>query len=103
MATVTEYHVTVYGNPTGFQNARADITLLGEDGTLGILRFHDEKMVFPDDSENAAGAFMHLPTSMLPTVIDLLRWEKPVFFQFQGGHGTFSTGTEPVGEEESSK
>jgi len=99
-AVVEKYHVAFYGNPKGFQNARADIVLIGEERTLGVMRFHDEGMTFPEDTESEGVVFMHLPTSLLGTVLETLRFEKPIYFQYATGRSMLTTSFEPVGEEE---
>jgi hypothetical protein len=102
MATeVKKYHVLFYGGPDGYQTNRAQIQLSKADGkTAAWLRFNDPGMTFEDDYESNGIIRMHLPSTMLENVIDILRNEKPVYIYFAQGRGFLATSKEPIGEEE---
>ena len=101
MAIATQYHVLFYGTDDGYSDNRAQIALYSGSSVLGYIRFHDEGMPFPADSESGGLITMHLPSSMFENVIGVLRHEKPINFYFVSGHAFLGTSTEPVGEEES--
>jgi hypothetical protein len=100
MANVTQYHVLFYGTSDGYQNNRAQITVYDGSTVLGYIRFHDDGMLFPNDSQSGGLITMHLPSAMFENVIDVLRNEKPVNYYFASGHAFLGTSTEPVGEAE---
>lgn len=102
MATVSSYHVLVYGGPDGYQTNRAQIQLSDAAGkALAWLRFNDPGMTFEADYVDNGIIRMHLPSTMFQSVLDVLRNEKPVQVYFAQGRGFFGTaGQEPVGEGE---
>ncbi len=102
MAEVTKYHVLVYGGPDGYQTNRSQIALYGANGaTIAYVRFNDPGMAFESDANSGGVITMHLPSTMFPSVIDLLRIEKPVQIYFAQNRGFLGTGaTEAVGEGE---
>jgi len=102
MATVTQYHVLFYGTDDGYNDSRAQISLFSSgSAVLGYVRFHDDGMPFPADSQSPTGQIiMHLPSAMFENVIDVLRNEKPINYYFVSGHAFLGTSTEPVGEAE---
>lgn len=102
MAEVVSYHILTYGGPDGYQGHRAQIALYGTSGsTLAYVRFIDPGMSFEADSEADGVIHMHLPLAMLPSVVDLLRNEKPIHVYFGQWRGFLGTQTaEPVGEGE---
>jgi hypothetical protein len=82
---------------------RATVWLKGVGGDpLGRIQFYD------DDAHGGAGDFvdrgshpvLHLPSSRLADVLDMLRNEKPVFVGFFQDRGVLSTEEEPIGEAE---
>jgi hypothetical protein len=98
---IREYHILFYGSPEGYQTNRAQIALYGPTGSVaGYIRFNDPGMLFESDSQAGELIFMHLPSAMLQSVIDVLRNEKPVYLYFAQGRGFLSTSKEPVGEGE---
>jgi hypothetical protein len=102
MAEVVSYHILTYGGPDGYQGHRAQIALYGTAGTtLAYVRFIDPGTVFEPDTETAGVIKMHLPSAMFPSVVDLLRNEKPIHIYFAQWRGFLGTQTaEPVGEGE---
>ena len=101
MASVTKYHVLFYGSPDGYGNNRAQIALYGSSGVLGYVRFHDDGMPFPNDTNSGGRITMHLPSAMFQNVIDVLRNESPINYYFASNHAFLGTGsTEAVGEGE---
>lgn len=103
MASVTRYHILVYGSEQGYQTNRAQIALYGSNNrVVAYLRFNDPGMAFESDSNSGGIIRMHLPSSMFQSVLDILRNEKPIQVYFAQGRGFFGTAsTEPVGEGES--
>jgi hypothetical protein len=77
---------------------------LYEGGTYrGYLYFFpDGTPLAPPVFDSAAGRiFIHLNLSQLSGVLDLLRYEKPVYVYYYGPtNAALRTGVEPVGEEE---
>lgn len=101
MPAVKSYSVLFYGSPTGYQTNRAQIQLSGSDGkTLAWVRFNDPGQAFENDYVSGGIIRMHLPSSMLGSVIDVLRNEKPINVYFAANRGFLGTSKEPVGEEE---
>jgi hypothetical protein len=101
MATVTQYHVFFYGTDDGYNGSRAQITLFSNPTTvLGYVRFHDEAVPFPADSDSGGLITMHLPSAMFENVIDVLRNEEPIEYYFVAGHAFLGTTVEPIGEAE---
>jgi hypothetical protein len=107
MPEVKTYDVRVWGGPNGYSNeGRTRIQLKDATFTLGWIYFYDEGTPIPNDSKVVNQQYqreqirMYLPLSMLESVIDLLRNESPIFFQFTFNHGMLSTGSERIGEGE---
>ena len=100
MANVTQYDVLFYGSTAGYADCRAQIEVLNGTTVLGWIRFHDEGMPFPNDSQSSGKIIMHLPSAMFENVIDVLRNEKPINYYFVSNHAFLGTSTEPVGEGE---
>jgi hypothetical protein len=98
---IKDYHIIFYGSPSGYQTNRAQIALYGNDGkTAAYVRFNDPGMLFENDSQSGGIIYMHLPSAMFQSVLDVLRNEKPVFIYFAQGRGFLTTSKEPVGEGE---
>ena len=101
MATVTQYHVLFYGTDDGYHGIRAQIALFSDPTTvLGYVRFIDQGLPFPADSESGGLITMHLPSTMFENVIEVLRTEEPIEYYFGAGHALLGTSIEPVGEAE---
>jgi hypothetical protein len=101
MAVVASYSLLVYGSPTGYQTNRAQIALHDAGGqSLAWVRFNDPGMFFEDDYESDGIIRMHLPSTMLASVLDVLRNEEPVHVYFAAGRAFLGTASEPIGEEE---
>lgn len=101
MAEVTSYSILFYGSPDGYGGNRAQIELQSGPTTLGWVRFHDTGMAFPNDSTTGDFIIMHLPSSMLESVLMMLQNEKPITYRFASSRAFLGTGTvEAVGEEE---
>jgi hypothetical protein len=100
---VASYSLLFYGSPSGYQTNRAQIELHdASDNTVAWVRFNDPGMFFEDDYESDGIIRMHLPSSMLRNVLDVLRNESPIYVTFSAGAGRALLGTtsEPIGEEE---
>jgi hypothetical protein len=103
MPEVASYSLLFYGSPTGYQTNRAQIQLSdASNKTLAWIRFNDPGMFFENDYESAEIIRMHLPSAMLPSVLDVLRNEKPIHIYFAAGKALLGTSREPIGEEETS-
>jgi hypothetical protein len=102
LTQVTNYHVLVYGSPTGYQTNRSQITLYNGNDVVAYVRFNDPGMKFEDDYVKDDIIRMHLPSSMFQSVLDVLRNEKPMNIYFVADRAFLGTGKEPVGEEEKS-
>jgi hypothetical protein len=101
MAQVASYNLLFYGSPTGYQTNRAQIELSDANGqTLAWVRFNDPGMFFEADYESGGIIRMHLPSSMFPNVLDVLRNEQPVHVYFSSGRGFLGSSSEPIGEGE---
>lgn len=101
MAQVSSYSVLFYGSPSGYQTNRAQVQLSDSTGkTLAWVRFNDPGMFFEDDYESEGIIRMHLPSGMLPSVVDVLRNEDPITVYFASGRAFLGTSKEPVGEGE---
>lgn len=98
---IKDYHIIFYGSPSGYQTNRAQIALYGSNGkTAAFVRFNDPGMLFENDSQTGGIIYMHLPSAMFQSVLDVLRNEKPIFIYFAQGRGFLTTSKEPVGEGE---
>lgn len=98
---VMNYQILFYGGSDGYQNCRAQIVLFGDDGSVaGYIRFHDPGMVFDSDTTAGNAIFMNQPSTMLPSIVDMLRNESPVYIYFAAGRAFLSTSKEPAGEGE---
>ncbi len=94
---VNNYHILIYGSPTGFQTNRALIALYDSSGkTIAYIRFNDQGMCFENDSVSAGCINMHMPSDMFENVMNVLRNEKSVYVFFAQGRGFLSTSRETV-------
>lgn len=102
MAEATDYSILVYGGPDGYQTNRAQIQLRGANGNvLAWIRFNDPGMPFEADYQSGGIIRMHLPSTMFQSVLDILRYEKPIHIYFAQNRAFFGTAaSEPVGEGE---
>jgi hypothetical protein len=83
MANVAKYGILFYSGADGYQNSRAQIQLSDSDGnTLAFIRFKDPGMPYELDTETDGIITMHLPSAMLPTVLDAVRNDKTdIYYQ----------------------
>ncbi len=101
MRSVYKYQVSFDGNPEGFENQRALISLYGKKRCHGHIHFHDPEMTFSIDNKEEDGTIhMHLPSSMFGNVIDILRNEKPVYFFYRQNRAWLQSFVKPISEEE---
>ncbi len=97
---IASYIVSITGGDTT-NNTRAHITLRdAKNNDMGTLAFVDGG---PIPSAQASPLVIYFPSSLLPTVVDLLRNEKPVFIANYGNGPFLQTALEPVGEGEGGK
>ena len=87
MAKVSKYSILFYSGEQGYQNNRAQITLADADGnSLAFVRFKDPGMPYELDTETDGIITMHLPSAMLPSILDAVRNEKTDIY-YQIGQG----------------
>ena len=105
---IKKYEVVYFAGGQGGEEYphRALIKLRRADGTLiATAFFHRGGSQIPSsDSKNANEQYnCHFPERDYANVLDILRNEKPVYFEFIGGKwnvGSIATVAEPVGEGE---
>jgi hypothetical protein len=102
MPVIDKYHAWFYGKATGPQAVPAQIALYEGSNLAGYVQFHDPGLKIPTDAQVPSGQInMHLPLSMFPYVLDVLRNESPISYGFSGGKAVLGTAApEPVGEGE---
>jgi hypothetical protein len=100
MANITKYKILMYGSPEGYNGNRAQIALYDDSTVVGFIRFHDPGADFPDDERAGDKIIMHLPAPMFGAVVDILRNEKPLEYNFRMNRAMFGTSDEAVGEGE---
>ena len=100
MANITSYIVQVFGGPSGYKTNRSEIFLKNGIVGVGYIRFNDPGMAFEADFVSDNLVFMHLPSTMFQSVLDILRNEKPLNISFSGNNAFFTTNAEPIGEGE---
>jgi hypothetical protein len=83
MSNVAKYGILFYSGADGYQNSRAQIQLSDSaDKTLAFIRFKDPGMPYELDTDNDGIITMHLPSTMLPSVLDAIRNEKTdIYYQ----------------------
>ena len=109
---INDYQVILRPSPKG-ESEPAMIVCVGDDNVTAVrVLFTDDRLKRADpemvsepmgkDSERTVFK-VNYPTSLLDTMVDLLRNESPVFFQHymkDPKDWCFTTGPEPVGEGE---
>jgi len=75
MAKVSKYSVLFYSGEQGYQNNRAQVTLADADGN-SLAFAKDPGMPYERDTETDGIITMHLPSAMLPSILDAVRNEK---------------------------
>jgi hypothetical protein len=96
---VEGYRVYFYGSAKGYKSTRANINLLNASGNIrAVIKFYDDGSSVGEDYQTEDIIWMHLPASMLHSVVDVLRNEKPIFVHFAGNSAFLSTSEEPIGE-----
>ncbi len=101
--TPTEYCVTIPGLEAWGYGERARIGLREGTEPVGSIVFYKEGHDIPDDEVSESGYIhMHLPFNMYAAVLDILRYEKPIKFEYNvlEEMAFFGTDWEPVGEAE---
>jgi hypothetical protein len=95
---IATYRVSVYGGPQGRAGLRAQVHLEDEAAErIGVINFFDQPRDVAGDTVEPV-ITMNLPISMLGTVVDLLRNEKPVLLRGSPTHATLTTLEEVTGE-----
>ena len=99
----TDYRVLIPGLEAWGYGERACIYLRQETEPVGSIVFYKEGHDIPDDEVSESGSIhMHLPFNMFEAVLDILRNEKPIKFEYNvlEDMAFFGTDWEPVGEGE---
>lgn len=107
---IKKYDVEYYAGGSSSYDYRAIIDLRRSDNSLiGSLYFYRNPATMPNVDDQAkptrSFAWCFFPEQDFPHVLDLLRNEKPLYFQFITGVlniGVLKTSYEPVGEGEGS-
>ncbi len=98
---IDSYSVSLYSSR---QDGSVLVTLYLENGKMVLINFKDEDSNLPLPARARDGSRYKLFTSisLLPTYVDILRNENPVFFHYpdSGPNACISTLQEPVGEGE---
>ena len=96
---VEGYRIYFYGSAEGYKSSRANINLLDAKGKIiAVIKFHDQEAKFGEDYQTEEIIWMHLPSNMLHSVVDVLRNEEPIFIHFAAKSAFLSTSEEPIGE-----
>lgn len=96
---VEGYRIYYYGSADGYKSTRAAVNLLDAESKIrAVVKFYDDGMSVGEDYQTDDIIWMHLPSSMLHSVVDVLRNEKPIFIHFAANSAFLSTSEEPVGE-----
>lgn len=100
MAIATGYSALFYGGLDGYQDNRVQISLLDGNNIIAYIRFIVKGATAPQDFLLGANQIivMHLPESMIDTIIDVLRNETPIGIVFANGLTRLSIGSGPTGE-----
>ncbi len=89
---VEGYRIYFYGSAKGYKSTRANINLLDSGGDIrAVIKFYDEGSSVRDDYQTKEIIWMHLPASMLNSVVDVLRNEEPIFVHFAGNSACLYT------------
>jgi hypothetical protein len=107
---ISNYLVEIYGGDSSVTDAtdpetfRAQILLFDFNGNKrrACVRFYDGDTLPADQRDDAGFVTMHLPASMIPSTVDVLRNENPVYIEWKKDQKgpRLTTYLEPVGEGE---
>ena len=103
---ITQYWIHFQGGPAHSRKVypQALIKCYNEDDYVMQMTFYPDGKKLPENHFDKRNKLVYLryPMSMYHNVIDLLRYEKPVFFEYSRelNQGFLRTGKEPVGEGE---
>ena len=101
--TPTVYRITIPSLEAWGYGERACIYLKQDNEPVGNIVFYKEGHDIPDDEILENGYInMHLPFNMFESIVDILRHEKPIKFEYNAVEemAFFGTDWEPVGEGE---
>ncbi len=99
----SDYRVTIPSLEAWGYGERARIELRQGTEPVGSIVFYKAGHDIPDDDVSESGYIhMHLPFNMFESVLDILRNEKPIKFEYNvlEDMAFFGTDWEPVGEAE---
>ena len=105
---IKNYVITYYGGGTKVTRPysyRASIALRDDQGLIAGLYFHNDPNTLPDADHlpDSGQPMSHYPVEDLSRILDILRNEKPVYYNQLSNWPTMAwirTGLEPVGEGE---
>ena len=84
-------------------NLKAKVELYRREGStassMGKLRFYDGELPTDVPAKKGEGAAMNLPAAMLPTVLDMLRHDSPLYFAFHEGRDQTARNIRPWAED----
>ncbi|MFK7969657.1 MAG: hypothetical protein AB8F95_04780 [Bacteroidia bacterium] len=104
MKEVKHYAVRIHGGPKGSgDGSRASIHLFDKKKRMvGHLSFMDAGVPLTADKISDDVVYLALPSDQLSDVVDMLRYEKPIYVEWQASLKNAYLGTiqEPVGEGE---
>lgn len=104
MNKIEHYAVRIHGGPNGSgDGSRASIHLFDHKHRMvGHINFMDPGVALAADKKENELISMAMPYSSLKDVVDLLRFEKPIFVDWQSKlkNAYLGTAQEPVGEGE---
>jgi hypothetical protein len=89
------------GELTPASDPRAEIELRATSGSdWGVILFHEPGVQLPPDTSSDGRIQMHLPVTMFPSIVDLLRNEGPLWLKYadKAGHAWIYTMEEEIGE-----
>jgi hypothetical protein len=94
------YRVYYYSAPQYNWDVRIDLRMSG--ATVGTLFFMKEGQAIPANTISGGVPRLYYSVNHLPTMMSMLREEKPLFINLNetNGIGSISTSDEPVGEQE---
>jgi hypothetical protein len=98
---IQNYTVRVYGGERPApSDPRAMIELRAFDSDWGEILFYEPGVQLPPDTSSNGLIQMHLPATMFPSIVDLLRNEGPLWLEYADkvGHAWIMTAEEETGE-----
>jgi hypothetical protein len=101
--TVDSYSYMIYASRNIAAEVRTVFQLNGGGVSLGYLHFMADDFVLPKSKKLSGLYYFYYHESQLPSVIDMLRNEKPIYLIYvddESNNCRLTTSIEPVGEGE---